>query len=152
MIGSREDSSVLALDYGGRRLGIATGNTASRTATPRGFIEAQDGEPDWSALDRLIEEWQPDILVIGLPYNKDGTESEMTHRVMAFTKKIEQRYRLPVATVDERLTSREARSILREQRRSGARQRRVRAGDVDSAAATLIAETWLKNANGVEGQ
>ena len=147
MIPAREDVTVLALDYGGQRLGLATGNTASGSATPRGFIEACDGHPDWSALDRAVREWEPDILVVGLPYNMDGSHSEMTREVIAFTKKIEHRYRLPVATVDERLTSAEARGILREQRRTGRRKRRVHKGDVDAFAATLIAETWLSDAD-----
>ena len=151
MIAAQDDLTVLALDYGGQRLGLATGNTASGTATPRGFIEASEGEPDWPALDQAIKEWGPDILVVGLPYNMDDSESEMAGAVIAFTKKIEQRYRLPVATVDERLTSVEARGILREQRKSGTRKRRVRRGDVDAVAATLIAEAWLKNANGAQG-
>lgn len=137
--------SILALDYGGRRIGLATGNTASGTATAQGCIEARDGEPDWSALDRAIQEWKPSLLVVGLPCNMDGSQSKMTEQVEIFTETIQQRYDLPVATVDERLTSVEARGVLREKRRSGERKRRIRPGDVDAAAAQLIAETWLND-------
>ena len=92
----------------------------------------------------LIDEWKPDALVIGVPYNDDGTESRLTGLAVSFGHRLGERYGLPVDQVDERLTSMEARLILTEERRSGQRRRKIRREDIDSLAAKLIAETWLR--------
>jgi len=91
----------------------------------------------------LIGEWQPDTFVIGLPYNLDGSESPMTTRAREFGSRLETHYGLPIDWVDERLTSAEAGTMLREQRRTGDKRRRIRSGDIDALAARLIAESWL---------
>lgn len=93
----------------------------------------------------LISEWRPDALVIGVPYNLDGSESSMTARAEEFGNRLGELYGLPIDKVDERLTSEEAAMMLREQRRTGDRRRRVRKGDIDSLAARLIAESWLRD-------
>ena len=92
----------------------------------------------------LIGEWEPGALVIGVPYNIDGTESRLTTLAVAFGRRLGEQYGLPVDQVDERLTSMEARIILTEQRRSGQRRRKIRREDIDSLSAKLIAETWLR--------
>jgi putative Holliday junction resolvase len=119
-------------------------NRLTGTASGLTVIAARDGQPDWAAVDKLISEWGPDVLVSGLPYNADGSESDMTNEVRAFTGQLAERYGLVVHTVDERLTSAEAEMILREQRQEGIRRRRVRKTDVDRVAAVLIAQTWLR--------
>lgn len=123
---------------------MASANRLTGTASTLTVIPARQGEPDWQTLDRLIAEWGPDVLVTGLPYNADGSESDMTNEVQDFKEALARRYKLTVQTVDERLTSAEAEMILREQRQAGVRRRRVRKTDVDRVAAVLIAHTWLR--------
>jgi len=131
-------------DYGERRIGVAFANRATETATPLKTLSARNGVPDEQDVQKLIHEWQPDTLAIGVPYNMDGSESKMADRAIEFGRIIGEQYGLPVDTVDERLTSAEANMMLREQRESGERRRRVRREDVDSLAARLIAESWLR--------
>lgn len=144
--------SALVFDHGGRRIGVATANRSPRLASPLLTLPARDGVPDWDALDRLVKDWNPGELVVGVPYNgaaarvagsgaNPGTDSESAAE--RFAAALAARYALPVARVDERLTSAEAESRLREQRRSGARTKKVRTGDVDALAACVIAEMWL---------
>jgi putative Holliday junction resolvase len=92
----------------------------------------------------LVKEWEPGALVVGVPYNIDGSESRLSALAMAFGRRLGKQYGLPVDQVDERLTSMEARIILTEQRRSGRRRRKIRREDIDSLSAKLIAETWLR--------
>jgi putative Holliday junction resolvase len=133
---------LLAFDYGARRIGVAVGQTTTGTASPAGTVPVA-ATPDWAALDRCVREWSPARLLVGLPYNMDGTDTALTGTCRAFGRELERRYGLPVEFVDERLTSVAAQSDLREARRTGARTRRVRRGDVDANAARLILETWL---------
>jgi putative Holliday junction resolvase len=142
---SRGPAILLAFDYGERRIGVAVGQTASGTATAIGTVGAR-GTPDWTAVLRCITEWQPHRLLVGLPYNMDGSETAMTSACRRFASELGQRTSLPVDLVDERLTSAAAAAELRDARRSGERARRVRRGDVDAHAARLILETWLRAA------
>lgn len=129
---------------------MAVANRLAGTAAGLTVVPARDGQPDWATLDQVIADWGPDVLVSGLPYNADGSESDMTTEVRAFAALLAERYGLAVETVDERLTSAEAETILREQRQAGVRRRRVRKTDVDRVAAVLIAETWLREETGAE--
>ncbi len=135
---------ALGLDYGERRIGVATGDTLTRTARPLGVVQAVGGKPDWAALERYAREWQPRVLVVGVPYNMDGTPTRLTDAAREFAAEAGRRFALEVATVDERLSSREAEDILRRQRASGERKRRVRAADVDPVAACVLLEQWLR--------
>jgi putative Holliday junction resolvase len=140
-------STILALDFGLRRIGIASANTVTATATALTTLPARDGEPDWLQLDQLIGEWEPDLLVLGLPYNADGSESDMTQRVRSFEQQLEQRYSLKVALTDERYSSAEAESLLKSARQAGTKNKRITKEDVDSLAARLIAERWLRQSD-----
>ena len=133
---------LLAFDYGLRRIGVASGGTVSRTTTPRATVSCRDGKADFGAIEALIREWEPDRLVVGVPYNMDGTESDMTACALRFARQLHGRFGRPVDLVDERLSSRDAEDALREQRASGQR-RRVRKGDVDATAAAVILQRWL---------
>jgi putative Holliday junction resolvase len=133
---------VLAFDYGSRRIGVAVGQTTTRTASPVGVIPAGSA-PDWSAVERCVREWAPTRFVVGLPYNMDGTETLLTGTCRAFGNELSRRFGRPVEFVDERLTSAAAQADLRDARRSGARTRRVKREDIDANAARLILETWL---------
>jgi putative holliday junction resolvase len=134
---------ILAFDYGERRIGVAVGNTGTRTATAVGVLPAR-GAPDWEAVTQCLREWAPGRLIVGLPYNMDGSDTVLTSTCRGFAAELSRRFKLPVELVDERLTSSAAMADLREARRSGARSRRVRREDVDANAARLILETWLQ--------
>ena len=135
---------ILAFDFGERRIGVAIGNTGTRTATAVGVLPAR-GTPDWEAVTRCVRQWSPDRAVVGLPYNMDGSETVLTAACRQFAAELSKRYQLPVDLVDERLTSSAAQADLRDARRSGARRRRVRREDIDANAARLILETWLQD-------
>ncbi len=143
---ARSTELLLAFDYGQRRIGVAVGNTGTRTATAVGTLPAR-GVPDWDAVTRCVRDWAPARLLVGLPYNMDGSESALTAACRRFAEELSRRYTLPVELVDERLTSSAAQADLREARRTGARRRRVRREDVDANAARVILETWLQEAN-----
>jgi putative Holliday junction resolvase len=134
---------VLAFDFGRRRIGVACGDTLSRGTTPLAGIGHSAAGPPWSRIGALLREWQPDVLVVGLPYNEDGSESAMAKAARGFADQLALRYALPVRLVDERYSSLEAASRLRQQRESGLRRRRVAKADVDAAAACVILERWF---------
>jgi putative Holliday junction resolvase len=140
---ARRAEVVLAFDYGERRIGVAVGQATTGTASPAGVVGVS-GSPDWGALERCIHDWSPARLVVGLPYNMDGSETALTGSCRAFAAELSRRFGLPVEFVDERLTSVAAATDLRDARRSGARTRRVRREDIDANAARLILETWLR--------
>jgi putative Holliday junction resolvase len=131
---------LVAFDFGLRRIGIATANRETRTASPLTTLRA-DREPPWPELDRVIADWRPAQLVVGVPEG-DGAAA-VARRARAFAAALAERYDLPVATVDETLTSAAAQSDLAEKRRSGYLRRRVGKGGVDRIAACLIAEQWM---------
>jgi putative Holliday junction resolvase len=135
---------ILAFDYGKRRIGVAVGNSGTGTASPAGTVDMRE-QPDWQGIARRLDEWGPARLLVGVPYNMDGSETLLTRAARAFAEQLRQRHGLPVELVDERLTSVEATAELRDARRSGARARRVRREDVDANAARLILETWLRS-------
>jgi len=140
--------TALALDFGLRRIGVATAAPVAGTASALTTIAARDGEPDWAALDALVQDWRPETLVLGLPWNSDGSESAMTARVRVFEVQLGERYKLPVHLVDERYTSAEAESLLKAQRASGQRTKKLQKHDVDSLAAALIAASWMRTHDG----
>jgi putative Holliday junction resolvase len=131
---------LLAFDFGLRRIGVATANFETRTASPLATLRV-DRDPPWAELDRIVADWQPTQLVVGVPEG-DGAAA-VARRARRFAAAIGSRYALPVATVDETLTSVEAETTLAANRRSGYLRRRVGKGRVDRAAACLIAEQWM---------
>ncbi|HET6725102.1 MAG TPA: Holliday junction resolvase RuvX [Gammaproteobacteria bacterium] len=133
---------ALGFDFGLRRIGIAVGQSLTATAGGLGVVAARDGEPDWEAIERLAAEWHPQALVVGLPYNADGSEQPLTARARDFARALGERLDLPVSLVDERLSSHAAETELKDERQAG--RRRLRKGDIDSRAARLILESWLR--------
>jgi putative holliday junction resolvase len=134
---------VLAFDFGLRRIGVACGDTVSRTASPLQALASGPSGPRWELIGSLLREWQPDLAVVGLPYNVDGSDSAMTSAARGFAAELARRYALEVAMVDERYSSREAAARLKSARESGLRRRRVAKADVDAAAASVILERWF---------
>ena len=121
---------IMAFDFGTTRVGVAIGQRITGTATPLSVIAARDGIPDWAVIDRLVEEWQPEELVVGLPINMDGTESDMSVAAEKFSRRLHGRYHKPVHLMDERLSTFEAKSFDEPEQ-------------VDAIAARLILESWL---------
>jgi putative holliday junction resolvase len=135
--------TVLAFDFGLKRIGIASGDTLTRSAAPHGTAGAGPTGPDWNAIERAVRALAPAILVVGAPYNADGSDGALTAAARAFAAELGRRFALPVHLVDERFSSLEASAQLRERRASGARRRRVGKSDVDSAAAAVILGRWF---------
>lgn len=123
---------IMGFDYGTRKIGVATGQLITRTATPIAIIQARDGIPNWSDIEKLIKEWKPAQLVVGLPLNMDGSESEMSIRALKFARRLTGRFNLPHQTIDERLSTREA------------REQSTTAEQIDDIAAKIILESWLR--------
>jgi putative Holliday junction resolvase len=138
---------VLAFDFGLRRIGVACGDTLSRSASPLHPVPAGPGGPRWEIIAALLREWQPNLAVVGLPYNVDGSDSKMTEAARGFAAELERRFQLEVAMVDERYSSLEAEARLKSARESGLRRRRVARADVDAAAACVILERWFIEKN-----
>jgi putative Holliday junction resolvase len=135
---------ALGFDFGLKRIGIAAGDTLTQGARPLLTVAARNGEPDWSAIDHCVREWGPVAVVVGVPYNMDGTESALTAAAKSFAAVVGARFAVPVAEVDERLSSREAEDQLRQRRASGERTRRVTHGDIDAVAAAVLLQQWLR--------
>ncbi len=134
---------VLAFDFGRRRIGVACGDTLSRTARPLSAVANGPAGPRWEEVAAHIRAWQPSLIVVGLPYNVDGTESGMSGSARGFAVEFAARHALPVRLVDERYSSLEAESRLRAARTAGLRRGRVAKSDIDAAAACVILERWF---------
>lgn len=130
---------VLAFDFGTRRIGAATGQTLINSSTEVPPISAKDGTPNWQQLDDIISQWQPDILVVGIPINMDGSISEMSRRARRFANRIQDRYQKPCYLVDERLSTSEAKEI--HYQRGGSNN--FRKESVDGIAAQIILQSWF---------
>lgn len=133
-----EDGSVLAFDFGMRRLGVAVGETLTGTARPLTTLPCRDGVPDWSAIAALLEQWHPVRLVVGLPRRLDGSESDLTRAARRFANRLSGRFGVPVTTTEEQLSSADAERFIAERGR-----RRRDKGDVDRLAAAIILESYF---------
>jgi len=133
---------VMAFDFGTKSIGVAVGSALSGSAQALTTLHHQ-GEPDWDGVARLVNEWRPQSLVVGMPVLQDGGEQPMTRHARKFIGELGKQFSLPVHEADERFSSIEAEVRLREQRASGARKRRLAQGDTDSMAAQIILESWL---------
>ena len=127
---------ALCFDFGTRQIGVAYGQTLSRTARPLAVLRARDGQPQWDEVASLIAEWRPSLLVVGLPLNMDGSESDFCQRARKFARRLHGRFGLETLMVDERLSTREAKT------RSGPRES-YREDPIDNLAAQIILESWL---------
>ena len=121
-----------------RHIGAAVGQQLIGSSNPAGVIRARDGAPDWTAIEKLLKEWQPDLLLVGLPLNMDGTESPMSARAQKFARQLEGRFNIAVELIDERLTSFSAKQQRREQEQSTDFGRDT----VDAEAACIIMQDY----------
>ncbi len=133
--------TILAFDFGLRRIGVAVGQDVTGSASPLGVVANRADGVDHEAIETLVREWRPSVFVVGMPMHADGSPSDMQGPVKAFIAELD-RYAIPVATVDERYTSVEAGRVLKAARAGGSRGR-ISKVDIDSAAAVFIAERYL---------
>ncbi|MEX0618262.1 MAG: Holliday junction resolvase RuvX [Pseudohongiellaceae bacterium] len=145
--------SALAFDFGTQRIGVAYGQSLSGTAKALRILPARDGIPDWDSVDSLLDEWNPDVLVVGLPYNMDDSHSELQKRAEKFAARLHGRFHKPCFGMDERLSSEAAREQIAKNGEGFSRDVRI-----DSVAAQLILESWFaelrqrrQEARGAEG-
>ena len=131
-------STLLGFDFGTCKIGVAVGNDITGTATPLTTLGEVKNQPDWHGIGKLIQEWSPDALVVGLPHQLDDTESALADKARRFARQLHGRYQLPVHMADEKLTSREAWSRL-----GGIASRDIT--QIDAMAAKLILETWFSS-------
>jgi putative Holliday junction resolvase len=135
---------ILSLDFGLKRIGVASGDTLTRIAHPRTALTNGAPGPDWAALDRILADTRPARIAVGEPYNADGSESPLTGAARRFAAELARRSGLPVDLVDERWSSQDAEERLRTQRATGLRGRRVTKEAIDAAAAAVILERWFE--------
>ena len=137
--------TVLAFDFGEKRIGVATGETLLATAHPLTVIRAESNDERFAAVGKLIDEWRPERLVVGLPTHVDGTPHEMTRLARKFAERLEKRFTLPVSLADERLSSLDAEARLRETGRNARSSKTL----LDAVAAQLILQTWFESSSHV---
>jgi putative Holliday junction resolvase len=135
--------TVLAFDFGLKRIGLAAGDTLTSSAAPLPAIAVSQSGPDWGSIERQLRAVHPRVLVVGAPYNADGTPGTLAAAARRFASELEKRFGLPVNMVDERWSSLEANEALKARRASGERRKRIRREDIDSAAAAVILERWF---------
>ncbi|MCH1557476.1 MAG: Holliday junction resolvase RuvX [Pseudomonadales bacterium] len=125
-------SMIMGFDYGTHRIGVAIGQRITQTASPLAILKARQGQPNWSEIEALIIEWQPEAFVVGLPLHMDDEPSDLSVQAEKFARRLTGRFNLPHTMVDERLSSVEAKNLS--------------AGDaIDDVAAVLILETYLSS-------
>lgn len=124
---------VVAFDFGTAKVGVAVGNTETRTSSPISTIKYKSHKHLWDLLQPIITEWEPQLIVVGFPLHMDGEESTLSNLVKTFATKVEKQFAIKVLLVDERLSSREARSLT------------ANLEEIDQIAAKIILDTWINN-------
>ncbi|PHM64405.1 crossover junction endodeoxyribonuclease RuvA [Xenorhabdus stockiae] len=135
-----KNRTVIAFDFGTRSIGAAIGQEITGTARALDSFKAKEGSPNWDMIEKLLKEWQPDLVIVGLPLNMDGTEQPVTAQAKKFANRIHGRFGVQVELHDERLTTVEARSHLF----AHGGYRALDKGKVDSTSAVVILESWFE--------
>jgi len=136
--------TVIGFDFGKKYIGVAVGQEMTGSATPLGSIKANDGIPHWDNLAKYLTEWQPDLIVVGLPLNMDGSEQQLTIDARKFGNRIAGRFGLKVAFQDERLTTADA----KEQLFSRGGYKNLKKDNIDAESARLIIESYFEQQYG----
>lgn len=129
--------TYIGFDFGLKRIGLAVGQSLTGTATPLVTLKAVGGKPDWQELDRLLQQWKPAGLVLGLPVRADGSENPVAKKAREFARNLQERYSLPVFWINEELSSHEAQKLLR------GKPNKHNKADIDQLSAKIILESWL---------
>ncbi len=130
---------ILAFDFGLRHIGVAVGQSITLSANPLPFISAEKGQPDWKIVETLISTWNPQALLVGLPYLMEGGEQAISFGARQFAKELQNHSKLPVFMMDERLTTKEAQRRMKEMN-----VQKNEAISIHSFAAKLILESWMQ--------
>ena len=125
---------IVAFDFGEKKIGVAVGQTSTCTSSPLQVIFNKNGKVNWFEISTLLDEWQPDLIIVGKPLNMDGTDSEIMKKVEKFNKKLRDLYDAKFEYIDERLTTFEARQILKENKTD----------EVDANAAKILIDNWFE--------
>ena len=133
--------SVLGFDFGLKRIGLATGQTITGTASPLITLQSVNQQPDWESIETQVRQWKPDALIVGIPYQPDGGEGDITRAAHNFSRKLEQRFNLPVYTIDESLSSYEAEEQLKQDMKISKHNKH----EIDKMAAAIIVQSWLNS-------
>jgi putative Holliday junction resolvase len=131
---------LLGFDFGMKFIGVAVGQTVTQTSRALTTLKAKEGMPAWEQIDSLIKHWQPDAIIVGIPLNMDGTEQWTTLAAKKFAELLEERYKIPVFGIDERLSTISA----KEQLFNEGGYKALKKDRIDSQAAQLILQSWLK--------
>ena len=124
---------IIAFDYGEKKIGVAVGQTSTNTSSPLQIIFNKDNKTNWISISSLLDEWKPDLILIGKPLNMDGSDSEIMKKVDKFYKELKSIYDADIEFVDERLTTFEAREILKDEKHD----------NVDAHAAKILIDNWF---------
>ena len=124
---------IIAFDYGEKKIGVAVGQTSTNTSSPLQIIFNKDDKTNWISISSLLDEWKPDLILLGKPLNMDGSESEIMKKIDKFYKELKSIYDADIEFVDERLTTFEAREILKDEKHD----------DVDAHAAKILIDNWF---------
>jgi len=143
-MGHKTVLTVLAFDFGLRQIGVAVGNMQLKTSQALAVITAKNGKPEWAAIEKIMSDWKPDLLVVGDPLNMDGSASEMSDRAQKFARRLHGRWGTAIEMADERLSSFEAKQDMRERGHRGDYKDKP----VDSYAAELILQSWFRKQAG----
>jgi len=135
-----DSRTLLGFDYGRKRIGIAVGQEITHTAQALTTLASSKG-PDWTGIGKLIEQWQPQLLIVGMPHNMDERPHPLQMEVKAFGDRLAERYNLPVEWIDERLSSLEAESQLATGTK--AKHKKRNKAEIDKLAAQIILQSWL---------
>lgn len=136
-----ETETVLAFDFGLKRIGVAVGQSLTKSAKPLPLLLAQDGAPQWAKVQQLIDDWLPKKLVVGLPVHMDGSEQDLTKSARRFGNRLNGRFHLPIEWVDERLTSYEAELMLKDLNLFSTHEKI----SIDSVSAMIMLEQYFQN-------
>ncbi|MFT7054047.1 MAG: putative Holliday junction resolvase [Psychromonas sp.] len=137
----KSPETLLSFDFGTKSIGVATGQMITATAQPLAAIKANDGIPNWNIVEKVISDWMPDLIVVGLPLNMDGSEQPITLRAKKFANRLNGRFGVKVALQDERLTTASAKEFIF----THGGYKALEKGKIDSVSAALILESWMES-------
>lgn len=138
---AQKPATLLGFDFGTKSIGVATGQMITATAQPLPAIKANDGIPNWNIVEQVINEWKPDLVVVGLPLNMDGSEQPITQRAKKFANRLNGRFGVKITLQDERLTTASAKEFIF----SHGGYKALDKGKIDSVSAALILESWMES-------
>jgi putative pre-16S rRNA nuclease len=140
-----DNTTVLGFDFGMKYIGVAVGQTITQSSQPLSSLRATAGIPDWAAIQSLLKEWNPSLLLVGVPLNMDGTEQPMTLQARHFAAALQRKTQLPIIEVDERLSTWEAKQRVSSQKKHKNPRSTAALNEINATAAAILVEQWLRD-------